>query len=45
MLLGPFFFACFVCSGVNFYDSCSVVAGDDASLIKKLLDNAKLRVD
>jgi len=32
-------------SGVNLYSSYGVAAGDDASLIQKLLDNAKLRVD
>ena len=32
-------------SGVNLYNAYSVAAGDDASLIQKLLDNAKLRVD
>ncbi len=32
-------------SGVNLYASYGVTAGDDASLIQKLLDNAKLRVD
>jgi hypothetical protein len=32
-------------SGVNLYTSYGVTAGDDASLIQKLLDNAKLRVD